>query len=641
MSGTVAILNRELVARRDLLLVAAAASGIALLMPYMPGLEGYSAPDIRSVSSNILALVIGWALAIGLGATVFGSDLSQGRLGFFFARPVRGLTVWFGRIGAVLALVYVCELVILLPSLIEGWADIFSFWWSGGWEAVIVFVAAPLILVCLSHAVSIMFRARTAWLFLDLAGLVAVGVAAWLSIRPFVFLYPAKDAFLAVGGILVGAVSIGLAAAGAVGVVIGRTDLRRTHGALSLTLWSLLALMVGGTTAYATWLRSFEPADLGRVNVLSVDPTGIWTEVEGSAPGHLDVQRRFLVSTVDTRWLDLPMGLQWFYDGLSFSENGLRAVWLGPGFGEDPRPVQYADLGGSRPEVITTTVVVAPAARLEISPDGRLLAMVEQQTLSVYEFADERLVSAVRLPNDLAKSTIFFLAPETIRLYAKGGAEGSWSIRIAEISVASGELTRLGEVEGIEGHFWASFDALLERMVVGARMDTVGEQATTRRVYDAASGEFLQELDQVFPHFLADGRILVLGKTQDNTLRIREVAPIERVIVNPDVQMSETSHFGGEMLPGQIAFSRETGFDGQKRLMRTDLVDVDSAAVRPIGDDLRLATRGFRWKGGDLGAVFWYVTGFEGARLLERSDGAIVRWDPDSGELFHVVGGSK
>ena len=100
-------------------------------------------------------------------------------------------------------------------------------------------------------------------------------------------------------------------------------------------------------------------------------------------------------------------------------------------------------------------------------------------------------------------------------------------------------------------------------------------------------------------------------------------------------------HFGGEMLPGQVAFSRETGFDGPRRLMRTDLVDVDTGVVRAIGDDLRIAVRGWRWKSGDFGAIFWYTTGFERARVLERGDGAVLRWDPDSDELFHIVGGTE
>ncbi len=641
MTGTLAILNRELVARRDLLLVAVAAAGIALLMPLLPGLEGYGADDVREVSSSVLALVIGWGMAIGFGASIFGSELSQGRLGFFFARPVPGFSVWLGRFSAILLLTYLCELVVLLPAILWGRSLTYVFSHQDVWVLLTGFVVAPLFLVLLAHAGSIMFRARTAWLFLDLTGFLAVGVASWLCVRPFVLFRFAKDALFVSAGALILAFLIGLAVAGAVGVIVGRTDLRRTHGALSLTLWILLTLSVGATGAYSSWLRSFTPADLDRVDVLSVGPTGDWIEILGSAPGHLDVERRFLVSAADSRWLALPMGQEWFYDNVSFAENGLRAVWLSDGIGEEPRSVRYADLGGTHPEISMSNIVVPPATHLEISSDGNLLALVEERTLSVYELSDERLVRAVRLPEILADATIFFLNPETIRLYAKDGGGSSWSIHIAEIAVSTGELIRLGAIEVPGRSFWTIFDANLERMVICSRTDDMEEQRSLRAVYDARSGEIIQEIDQGFPQFLSDGRLLAMGKNDDDALQLREFAPDERVVLNREIEMPEAFRFGAEMLPGQVAFSREVGFEGQTRLMRTDLVDVDSGVVRPIGEDLRIVTRGFRWKAGDLGAVFWYVTGFEGARLLERSDGSIVRWDPVSGELFHVVGGAK
>lgn len=105
MQATMAIMARELVARRDLLLVAVAAAIIASAMPLMPGLQGYTPEDVRTVSSNGLAVGLGWGLSILLGATILGRDLSENRLGFFFARPVSGLAVWWGRVLAVLFLI--------------------------------------------------------------------------------------------------------------------------------------------------------------------------------------------------------------------------------------------------------------------------------------------------------------------------------------------------------------------------------------------------------------------------------------------------------------------------------------------------------------------------------------------------------
>ena len=640
MSGMTAILKREIVARRDLLLVAVAAVGIVLLMPLMPGLEGYGAADVRNVSANVLALVIGWGMAIGLGASVFGSDLSQGRLGFFFARPVRGLSVWLGRIGAVLLLIFVCEVLILLPSLIGGWANIFSFHWAEGWEIVIVFAGAPLLLVLLSHVVSIMFRARTAWLFLDLAGLLAVGLAAWLSFRPFLFSTPAKTALLVVGGVLFVAVVIGLVAAGAVGLVVGRTDLRRTHGALSLTLWSVLMITVGVVSAYSSWLRSFEPSDLGRVDVLSVDPRGAWIEVEGSAPGHLDVRRRFLVSSRDPRWIVLPNAFR-YVNGLSYSADGSRAVWIGSGLGEEARFVQSVDLDLPRPELISTTLTVGWRTAVDLSQDGSTLAMVEDGMVSVYRLADDRLVTAVRLPAALEDAILFFDGPESLRIYAKQRAGEMQSIQIARIALPSGALTRLGEIRDLPQGFWTGFNSDLGLMVVNLRNDSGTDQSRNSRLFDAQTGELIQDLGRVFPRFLADGRVFSATREETGDFRIQELFPGQRVADIPDLEFSEYSRFGGEMLPGQIALSRQVGTEGDRRVMRTDLLDVDSGVVTPIGEDLRIAIAGYRWKYGGMGVAHWCTSGFEAARILQRSDGTILRWDPETGELIHVVGGAK
>lgn len=102
---TAAIFTRELVARRDLLLVGAAIALIVVILPFLPGTSGFDHADLWAISSAILALATGYFLAIGLGATVFGRDLSEQRLGFYFDRPVSSTSIWLGRLLAVLALI--------------------------------------------------------------------------------------------------------------------------------------------------------------------------------------------------------------------------------------------------------------------------------------------------------------------------------------------------------------------------------------------------------------------------------------------------------------------------------------------------------------------------------------------------------
>jgi len=116
MNATIAIMARELMARRELLLMAVALAIMISLLPFLPNIETYEATDVRTVASSATALALGCLLALLLGATVFGDDLSEGRLGFFFARPVSGLAVWWGKMLAVIMLIWVIEAIVLLPS---------------------------------------------------------------------------------------------------------------------------------------------------------------------------------------------------------------------------------------------------------------------------------------------------------------------------------------------------------------------------------------------------------------------------------------------------------------------------------------------------------------------------------------------
>ncbi len=126
MKATMAIMAREVMARRELLLLAVAVAIVISLLPFLPNIETYEATDVRTVASSASALALGCVLALVLGATVFGSDLSEGRLGFFFARPVSGLAVWWGRVLAVMALIWIVEIIVLVPALYHERPRIFT-----------------------------------------------------------------------------------------------------------------------------------------------------------------------------------------------------------------------------------------------------------------------------------------------------------------------------------------------------------------------------------------------------------------------------------------------------------------------------------------------------------------------------------
>ena len=634
MNATMAILARELVARRDLLLVAVAAAVIASAMPLMPGLQGYTSEDVRTVSSNGLAVALGWGLSILLGATILGRDLSENRLGFFFARPVSGLAVWWGRVLAVLILIWTVEAIVLLPSLYGGGIYVFASWHGAGWPAVLGYLAMPVLLLLLAHAVSVMVRARTAWLFLDLAGCIVAGVAGWLTVRPFLWMY-AQTALWVVGGGLFAALVIALVVGGAAGLVVGRTELRRTHGALSVALWGTLGLGVTVVAVYSGWLRNIEPDEFGRVDVMSIAPTGGWVEIRGRAPGHFDVTRRCLVATTDDRWLSLTGGWRGYSREVVFSIDGSTAVWLGAGSVEGHRALWWADLESESPKASSTTMVFPADAVIDLSPDGRRVAVLEKHMLSVYEIGQEQLLTAARLPEDLRKATPFFHLPGSVRLYAWSGDSGGGAIQIAEVDAVTGGIERLGGIEGVPKESWTAFDARLRYMALTTR---VGDFETpTRLLYDARSGELLRPLEG-FSGFLDDGRILSRREAGgDLWLAVESLDGSERVDHNlgPDTDFWS----GVEAMPGHLLILRSAEDAEREQGRRADLLDLEDGSWREVGRGLRRVHAGFQWRWASSRTALWYVNRPPANRLLTDTTGALVRWDPETGELVNIVGG--
>ena len=55
-----------------------------------------------------------------LGSTIVGRDLSDRRLGFYFSRPLRGWTIFLGKLGGVLAVALGSTALVLTPSVVAG-----------------------------------------------------------------------------------------------------------------------------------------------------------------------------------------------------------------------------------------------------------------------------------------------------------------------------------------------------------------------------------------------------------------------------------------------------------------------------------------------------------------------------------------
>jgi hypothetical protein len=638
MNAVIAIIVRELGSRRELFLLAAAVAVMISLLPFLPNIEGYEATDVRTVASSISALALGFLLALLFGATIFGNDLSEGRLGFFFCRPVSGIAVWWGRTLAAIVLVWAVELIVLVPSFFGAESYVFAVDRLLGWSSIAAFVLAPVVLFLVAHALSIMVRARTAWLLLDVAGVITVGIVAVVNLRPL-HEAGAEIAFWVVAGAMTAALLIALAMAGSNGVAVGRVDLRRAHGALSSTLWGTVVVSMAAVSVYGNWLRNYGPQDFDDVDVQSIAPDGEWAEVVGGAPGRLDVTRRCLISTTDGRWLPLPRREYGFPDQVIYSSNGATAMWFGVEVDGGLRALSWADLGRPDPTVRQSTVFLSRDAQFTLSADGTRFAVFDNGTLSVFEADGERLVTAVKLPEDLRQATVFFPSNDTLRIFFRRETGDEFSLGIAAVDAATGKINRTGQIENLAGDSLIAVDAGLKNLVTWSRPQ-VG-RAPIRCVYDASSGGLVRLLEDVgFPRFLQDGRVLLSSWNRGEALTLT-AEPIEAGDqVTHTVDDAAYINLHGEVVPNGIAFSQLEDPSDRTEGRRVDVLDVNTGELDHIAQHLRRGLPWFPWQRGDAGTIVWYRNQMEASRFFIDRSGALVRWDPETGDLVHVVGGS-
>ena len=538
MKGFVAVLEREVFDRRLLALVAFILGLVPLALPLMPGLlpGGFSAEDLRSGLAIGLTLLLTALLALFLGGSIIAGDLAERRLGFYFARPLSGAAIWAGKIAAALVLVLGCGILVLAPAALLGIdSNPFGIQAMGlGWAASALLWSVGLLgLILAAHAASLIVRSRSPWLLLDLVALGTVAGLYWSSLRRLTLAGvgaltpwmagtvsdPRQD--IAAGCFLVALAALALA--GALQVVRGRTDLRRGHRVLSLSLWGPLIAAAVVLFGLSFWWIGGGPGDLRNVDEVLGAPQGTWVALVGSSSRISRYPQGFLYDLRSGRSVPAGFGTGSIELGpqVRFSADGRRAVWLaydGVPF-NSPFAVFRLDLDrpGARP---VRTLISYPGIprSLALSPDGRRLAdygYYAQSRVTVSDVDTGRLLAAAELPTALERPHLVFADAGHLRLYeaslydVRGFSTGERQAdpEILELDLASHaprfEVT--GHLQGSPGFNGLSLSPAGDRVLLG------GHEGL--RLSDARTGEVLAPLGdrKSMGSFLADGRIAVMS----------------------------------------------------------------------------------------------------------------------------------
>lgn len=646
MKGTLAVAAREIAERKLLFLGAFVAGLLPLGFPLLPALRG-NTHDARSVAVLLLAATISVGFPLVFGATILVGDIAEKRLGFYFSRPLSAASIWAGKLLAALLISIGCATLAAAVFLLEG-EDAFSFATGGLDSRALLVLTLPgvLLLFLLAHVVASMARLRSAWIVLDFFLAVVFVVAITLSIRSLFFAgfwelhEGVRPGELQVLWWLPLSILAILLAASCVQVADGRTDARRSHGALSATLWGLTAVFAAILGGLAWWVASAGPQDLVAVERgIQTAPRGSWVALVGKVRSRGAAGAVFLYDTASGRYVKLHGAGQ-----VAFSANGARAAWVKErvGFFERERKSDLfvADLASAK--AVEAGLACTVWCRVALSPSGSRLAVVDENTIAAYDIsepANPKQLAALRV--EVASRPFVFVDDDTVRIFprifnaANRRDIAPRELEIEEISLPSKKSLVTGRIER---------NALPYLRISADGRYLVGTRDKRLTLHDGRTGALLatfsKELEAPKMRFLSGGRMAVAGLAGASARLLffeGEKAPARSIELGPAASLV----LGGEVAPGRVAValnpfrSNDAGSLSRWKLF---ILDATSGKNVSSADGLVPADR-FSW---------WFSpvlppaeSGSPASKLFLDASGALVRLDPATGKQEVLLGGRR
>lgn len=583
MRGLLAVTGRELHERRRLLAVAVFVGAAPAALPPL-GLGGREEWRLATILGAFTFTV---ATAVLSGASVVGRDLSEGRLGFFFARPISGASIWGGKMLAAL-LLSVGVLLLSGASLpwlgLRGPSSLLP--GAAAWVVPALVTLVVVTLIGLGHAFSVGYRSRSAWFAADL--ILAVLSVPWIVNMVgrllFHLVLPPVFAFFAV-------TASALTAAGAAQVIWGRTDVRSGHRVLSAVLWTAMFLGLAAIEARTRWLLNPGWDDLVALDEVRAAPQGAWSAVIGRTEGRGQGRWLFLADGASGR--RVPVGTAHDLE-FAFAPDGRRAAWLAFPRQSPSVSLSVLDLdGGARTARTRELSLGVPLAGAVGSvTDGRRLVLLEGGAALVADLDGDRPPLRVPLPPGVSRQAAY-LDGERLRLFHATSRPGqAGSLRLLDVNLSSGTLSEAGHIQ-TRSYAWVRVSPDRTRILVLDRPER--HPALTLHAGDGARLATLIEAGtavNVQADFLADGRIAIVQT--DASARLRLLSPDGTGERSVELATRPAGvRLGAEAAPGQLTVGLDF-IDGQRR--ETVLLDADDArVVRRYPDLSPAATPWFAW----------------------------------------------
>lgn len=411
MNAAILIASRELRDRGRLFLIAAC-------MGLVPFAAAFAVRENRHLAiatvAGFVAAAYTSALALAMGVSMIGRDLTEKRLSFLFTKPVSAASIWFGKVTAGILTWLGAFAIVILPTFVfanRGWSDM---WTMGGGVITASTLIISTILFFASHAASTVLRSRSALVAVDFTLLVLMLIALFAITRP-ILLGGGLDVVGRIGLGVGVALLVVLAVAPVWQIARGRIDPRRNHAAFSAAFWSAAALIVAIAAGYAMWVISPALSSITDIYMVNQSSSGKWMYVAGQTENRGSYLASFLVNPATGERERVPVApwggahrtpdgqkLVWFqYDGL-LPQRGLFRIYT-----------RQLDDGA---RVQATELAMPMPGNAELSSDGSRIAVTRSNKLEVYELPSGRLLGVAPGLNATNVAAMFFARQDVVRV---------------------------------------------------------------------------------------------------------------------------------------------------------------------------------------------------------------------------------
>jgi ABC-type transport system involved in multi-copper enzyme maturation permease subunit len=559
------VTRRELNEWRPMVWVSTALLLLALVLPWMPGMSRYEAVDVRASGSILFGLVLAIGLSLVLGISLLGTEISQGRLGFYLSQPLHAAEIWFGKILAGTLVLVGSVLLVQLPAFLsEGvWIDLVSNRGPALADNVWVFVAmlllGSLLILLLTHTIGLGLRSRNPWLAVTAFGLAATTFLTSKAVLGYLDLLNvfAGHALLRDFPRWLGTVVVAWLLAGWLQLRQGGSEVNRGYRWLTIVGWSLTVLASAGFAAKSHWMQGGQVDSLGSIFVQAA-PAGPWTAVRGINPRN-GLQAGFLLNTeTGASTLVAPLLLR-DWDWIAFSSSGETAYVLV--YNQEIRLSAW-----SLSETASRRAL--PPLAFDSSPrfaagNGRLVVQSEDE-LFLFQEEPWRLIGSTEVPFSGGQYPRYSVLPNgnvrafVVEKYVRdspnqlGSTVRAWDFDGANLVEKTGWTGA-----AIEGWGWPEKDGRAFRFI---------SEGTVHRLApdEEPNLRALSELDARWGHFVAHlPNFTLVAALQGNRTRIaRRVALSSSVAGSSDAEIEKTPSARMEeetsiTVPGRVVSFKE------------------------------------------------------------------------------------